>query len=79
MYEKNLAKKILRILHACKMHIVVKTQKVSKFVNFVRLKKKTRILYFNFLGSHKKMNNALENLASHEKLQQICNFLVANR
>ena len=54
MYEKNLAKKILRILHACKMHIVVKTQKVSKFVNFVRLKKKTRILYFNFFGSHKK-------------------------
>ena len=79
MYEKNLAKKILRILHACKMHIVVKTQKVSKFVTFVRLKKKTRILYFNFFGSHKKMNNAKENLASHEKLQQICNFLVANR
>ena len=43
------------------------------------LKKKTRILYFNFFGSHKKMNNAKENLASHEKLQQICNFLVANR
>ena len=79
MYEKNLAKKILRILHACKMHIVVKTQKVSKFVNFVRLKKKTRILYFNFFGSRKKMNNAKENLASHEKLEQICNFLVANR
>ena len=42
MYEKNLAKKNLRILHACKMHIVVKTQKVSfsKFVNFCALEEK---------------------------------------
>ena len=40
MYEKNLAKKILRILHACKMHIVVKTQKVSKFCKLCALEEK---------------------------------------